>query len=322
MFKNKDKILEYFHQKREIILIDHNKLDKNQNYLKEFVTEIIDHHVDSDTDMKYKNLIKKSLIYPLGSCSTLILLDNIPLLKKYLITENKNNEINNFFKNSFRDFLIFISAVLVDTRNFLKSDFIIRWNNLDLLAYQQVIEINEKFFDQNNNEENDTNNTDRFYEKLINSKYDEEANLNLGIRKLLNKDKKDFNYSGKFGIFWSSLQVSIEKIISKFSLEELKKEAFLNIENKDIYVFNYREKEENNTFTYISFLFNKKFLEEKIQLSTFCEKLNEFLNEKLKEKYYKVFIIDENYCKIKLNDSITRKNFEPYLNEFINKFYL
>ncbi len=193
----------------------------------------------------------------------------------------------------------------------------VRWNNLDILAFENIIQLNQKFFNLkiSNNINNCSSN--QFYENLTNSKYDEEANLNLGIQKLLNKDKKDFKYSNKIKITWSSLQVSIDKIIEKFSLNELKKEALNILQEKDLYLFNYRKTEENNSYSYVLILLSEEFKKNQFLAEKFSDVLNRFLKEKLDQKFYSIFKEDRDIYNIKLNQTITRKNFEPYINEFL-----
>lgn len=330
---NKAQIKDYYSTYREVILIDHNKINVKQSFLNRYVTEIIDHHNDSENDTIYKNLRKKFLIYPLGSCSTLIILENLMFLEEILINENtKKTEAEIFFKNSFKDFIFFVSAILIDTRNFLDSDYNVRWTNLDVLAYNKIIELNQKFyFNKKTNvlnvNENEFNNLERkntaaakLYEDLINSKYDLEANLNLGIKKLMNKDKKDFYYKeiNSTSVIWSSLQVPLESIIEKFNLDNLKKEVNEALDNKNLYVFNYRQKEENTTYTFVAVFIN--FLIENNKescLKSFCENFGGYLRSELKDDFFSIEISWNCFCLVKLNETITRKNFEPFLSKFL-----
>jgi len=299
------------------------------------VTEIIDHHNDSgsgsgsESNLGYKNLRKKSLIYPLGSCSSLVLLEHLKYLEEYLLAENtKEIQAEIFFRNSFKDFMIFISAILIDTRNFFEVDYYVRWTNLDVLAYNKIIELNEKFYFQNENCNYEFYNAikesplaKKLYEDLINSKYDLEANLNLGIKKLFNKDKKEFSYNGKTtSVIWSSLQVSLESLIVKFGLDNLKKEVFeALLGNKSMYVINYRQNEADNTFTFIAIFI--KSLEENNKsscLKSFSENFGNFLRCELKEAFLSIETTHDCFCLIKLNQTFTRKNFEPFLNKYFN----
>jgi len=305
---------------REFILVDHNKLDENQNFLKDFVTEIIDHHIDLNDQIIYRNLKRKSLVFPLGSSSTLILLENLFNMEKNLLyDENKIKEVVLFFRNSFKDFLIFVAAVLIDTRNFLEEDFNVRWNNLDFLAFNKVIEINKRFFlnELDSGIKENIRISKQFYEKLINSKYDEELNLNLGIKKLLNKDKKEYCYDNKISIIWSSLQVPLEKIIEKEGLENLKYEVNSALSDKELYVMNYRKIEDGNSFTLIALFSNVKNFEKNIDLKFFCTNMDHYLKKEMINDYFDLKIIENTFGLIKLNPSITRKNFEPHLNYLI-----
>lgn len=317
---NNFEIKNFLLQNREIILVDHNKLDEKQIFLKELVTEIIDHHVDFDCQILYRNIKRKSIVFPLGSCSTLVLIENLINLEKYLFYEEiKIKEVESFFRNSFKDFLIFIAAVLIDTRNFLEDDFNVRWSNLDILAFNRIIEMNKRFFSNEFDFEKKEiiKISNKFYENLINSKYDEDSNLNLGIKKLLNKDMKEFSYDNKIRIIWSSLQVPLEKIIEKEGLENLKYEINYSLLNKELYVINYRKIENGNSYTFIAFFINYKNDEKNLDLNTFCIKLDSYLKNEMINDYFDFKILEDTFCLIKLNPSITRKNFEPHLNKLI-----
>ena len=304
--------------------MDHNKVDEKQIFLNKYVSEIIDHHADSETNNTYKNLKKKSLIYPLGSCSSLVLLENFRYLEEILIDEKtKKFEAENFFRNSFKDFLIFISPVLIDTRNFSEDDYNVRWNNLDLLAYNKIITLNEKFYSKINEETNKTKEISgtKLYENLINSKYDPEANLNLGLKKLLIKDKKEFNYynyhnNNNTSVIWSSLQLPLDCLINKFGLENLKKEINEALGNKNLYVINYRQKEDIN-YTLVAIFINERNENSNFfELNKFCENIKKFLTNEMKDEYFNAEIIKDCFCLIKLHQNITRKNFEPILNKY------
>lgn len=223
-------------------------------------------------------------------------------------------------KNSFKDLLIFISAVLIDTRNFLPTDLNVRWNNLDSLAYNKIIKLNKKFCKIENKKQQElqeNKEAEILFQNLINSKYDLEANLNLGINKLLNKDKKEFNYDKKTSVIWSSLQVPLNRIIEKFGLINLKENIQEALINKTLYLMNYRQKEDNITYTFVVVFINKlNEYNNGLTLDSLCEKLKKFLREELKEDFLKDEIIDDCFCLIKLKDAITRKNFEPVLNKY------
>ena len=86
--------------KTNIILVDHSKLCEEQLYLSDYVTEIYDHH--QEYKYNFKNLKKAHIKYPLGSCTTLILLD-------YFFDTFPKCLINPLFA---------ITALLIDTNKF------------------------------------------------------------------------------------------------------------------------------------------------------------------------------------------------------------
>ena len=146
-------------------------MEKKYLHLIDKVEEIIDHHDDYNNSLHYTNLISKSIKFPLGSCSTLILND-------YLISSIKVRE--NIFKIIHS--LLSLTAILLDTLNFQKNLYINRWVDLDYYVLENIIKKeNISQFD-----------IDKYFSEIYNSKYDEEANLNLGIENLMNKDKKLF----------------------------------------------------------------------------------------------------------------------------------
>lgn len=64
---------EYRRVKTSIILVDHTILIEELNYLKDYVIGIYDHHLLSNYNDQYKNLQTVNIVYPVGSCTTLIL---------------------------------------------------------------------------------------------------------------------------------------------------------------------------------------------------------------------------------------------------------
>ena len=161
----KNKILSNI-EKTSLILVDHNKLDPSQVCFLDKVISIYDHHEESST--KYPFLQKKIMQYPLGSCTTLILMNH------YITDET----LMKMFKNQDLEFLC--AAIWNDTRGFDKTLKKVRWIDLDLYVYNKISsygKINENFFID-----------------LENVKYDIKSNLDLGIECLMKKDLKNFEY--------------------------------------------------------------------------------------------------------------------------------
>lgn len=310
----------------KIIIADHNEIENSQKkFLEENLVEIIDHHMDSSNNNK--NLIKKSLIYPLGSCSSLVLLENLHLMEKDL--ENKGNKGDNmesdnqsiFLKFFQEDFLFLLSAILLDTSNFIQKDFNIRWIYLDKLVFEKIKEFNNKYFSKKINDEI----TLKFYEELSNSKYDQNANLNLGVPKIFNKDRKEFIYSSKYlnskelKVTWSSLPVNMTSINQKFSERYVKEYIQEKINQNALWVFNFQKKENDLKFTFFIIHFNGKFegLFEKFEkeFKDFLIKessLNEFL-------LFKDYEINKGKLEMKFDSSVTRKKLEPYFKKYFEK---
>jgi inorganic pyrophosphatase/exopolyphosphatase len=277
----------------KIILVDHNKLEENYLHLLDKVEEIIDHHDDRNNILQYKNLTSKTLKFPLGSCSTLILHDYFICNKK--IKDNISKII---------DPLLLLTALLLDTLKFQKNLYINRWVDMDYYVFESITQsenISQFVIDQ-------------YYNELDSSKYDEDANLNLGVENLMNKDKKLFKWGSHYAS-WSSLQVTYESLINKYEWSKIE-EYFM------------KEKEINknlNFFITISKFSNKEksvriveIYDYENKLSCSIEKFNEHLKKELGDNLLNLNS-QENLIKIYVNESISRKLLEPVLNKYFNK---
>jgi inorganic pyrophosphatase/exopolyphosphatase len=276
----------------KIILVDHNKLEEKHLHLLDKVEEIIDHHDDRNNILQYKNLTSKTLKFPLGSCSTLILHDYFICNKK--IKENISKII---------DPLLLLTALLLDTLNFQKNLYINRWVDMDYYVFESIIQsenISQSVIDQ-------------YYNELDSSKYDEDANLNLGIDNLMNKDKKLFKWGAHYAS-WSSLQVTYESLINKYEWSKLEEYFMKDKEiNKNL-----------NFFITISKFSNKEKSVRIVEIYDYenklssIEKFNEHLKTELGDNLLNLNS-QENLIKIYVNESISRKLFEPVLNKYFNK---
>ena len=112
--KNLFSLLKNNNIKTNIILVDHSKLCEEQLYLSDYVTEIYDHH--QEYKYNFKNLKKVHIKYPLGSCTTLILLD-------YFFDTFPKCLINPLFA---------ITALLIDTNKFEKNFYNNRWVDIKI----------------------------------------------------------------------------------------------------------------------------------------------------------------------------------------------
>lgn len=274
----------------KLILVDHNKLEKKYLHLLDKVEEIIDHHDDKNNSLQYSNLISKSIKFPLGSCSTLILND-------YFISSIKVRE--NIFK--IINPLLSLTAILLDTLNFQKNLYINRWVDLDYYVFEIIIKKeNISQFD-----------IDQYYSEIYSSKYDEDANLNLGIENLMNKDRKLFKWGDTYAS-WSSLQVTYTSVTNKYGWNKL--EEYLK-----------KEKEINNNlnfFILISIFSNEErgvriieIYDYENQLSLKVENFYEYIKKELGENIIN-FDYQEKVIKIYVNESVSRKLFEPVLNKY------
>jgi inorganic pyrophosphatase/exopolyphosphatase len=297
IFENHKALKIEFH----IILVDHNKLDQNLNYLSEKVEEIYDHHFDSNNGIDYKNLISKNLKFPLGSCTTLILLD--------FFISNKNIS-DNLKKVCDIDTLFYLTAILQDTNNFSQNFYKSIWVDLDYFVFKTIIE----------KENIPLKNIDEYYKELIDSKYDEKANLNLGVENLMNKDKKKFKW-GDFTASWSSLQISLKSIIERFGWDELiqffekarLKQNFKNERLNFIITLSTINKEIKKIKVLVIYDYDKIIVN---NLEKFKDYLIKIKGSKIKE--IKIKKKNEKVIKVYLDESESRKLFEPILNNFFN----
>jgi exopolyphosphatase len=283
----------------ELILVDHNTLHPSQISYSHLVMEIIDHHNDNSINSTlFKNLKRKNLKFPLGSCSTLIILDSI-LCDKYC-----NQIMTQIF-----DPLFLISAILLDTDNFKKELYLNRWVDLDFYVYEKMI-----FGNSNESLENISKIVNDYFNKLANSKYDEDGNLSLGVENLMNKDKKSFKW-GNFNCEWSSLQIPLKSITKNFgwnSVVDYFENCRIANQNISIYItlsvypnsgmkiltiYDYQNR--IDIFDLYNFL-NLQFLEK-------------LTNVKLKKNYGNKII------KVYLDKTFSRKLLEPIMNKYFEK---
>ena len=278
--------------KTDIILVDHSKLCEEQKYLSDYVTEIYDHH--QEKNYEFKNLKSIHVKYPLGSCSTLILLDYfLDVFPKCLINP-----------------LLAITPLLIDTNKFEKSFYNNRWVDLDRIVYKKIkkeIKPNEKKIK-----------CKEYYQKIIEAKYDLEKNLDLGVEVILLKDQKQFNWSG-LKIFWSSLQVPYYKMQDKFGNNEIIRQMYSYYINKtkeevlsQFFITNSIYDEKSRVFT----IFNP------IKIPIDIEELKNSLSFTLKNGFISINCDDEFEENLKgviyyiiLDKTFTRKNVEPVFKE-------
>jgi len=268
----------------------------------------MDHHKDANKNQE--NIIKKNLSYPLGSCSTLILLENLFLMEKDLCENLDKSLLLKLFKENI---LFLISAILIDTSNFSEEGFNTRWTSLDKIAYEKIKYLNKKYFPNKFSKKEAKN----FYKELNDIKFDEMANLNLGIPKIFNKDKKEFIYLNKKKVLWSSLQVNLDLINETFSENLVEKFIEENIIDNSMWVLKYNKKENEIKYSYIAIFFNKEGENNSNFIENFQKDFKEFLfSQNEISDLIKSFDIFNKKILILLDNSITRKNFEPYFKKY------
>ena len=178
-------------QNTNFILVDHSLLDSKQKYLSPYIIEVIDHHIVPSYD--FPNLKDRCIQYPIGSCTTLVLLNyfvkNFPLM--------------------FLSPLLSVTAILLDTENFKPSFYGNRWVDLDKIVLDLIIKYSPI----------DVNITE-YYKKVQGEKTNVERNLALGIDVLFEKDKKTFDWE-KNKVEWSAVPISYLKVMDKFNYTSL-----------------------------------------------------------------------------------------------------
>jgi len=278
----------------KIILVDHNKLDFSQSNLSNNIIEIIDHHDDSG-DNKYPNLKEKFIKYPLGSCSTLILLN-------YYLTSPL---MLGLFRGENIDFLV--SAILQDSENFHQQMYKWRWVDLDKYVFDKICEIGTHSED--------------FYKNISDSKFDLKSNLDLGIENLMVKDKKTFVYTSdvtknQLIVEWSSLQVNYRDVVDHFS-----KETVLNyFKTKDDKIDIYITSSNYGLYNKIAGVYISNKAQERL-IFGIRNFIDEFKNVLGKDFLTAENITDNFYSEIIIANNYTRKNLEPIIKDiFISKF--
>ena len=285
--------------KNKIILVDHNKVDVEQaKLLKSKNNEIVsiyDHHKD-DKHNKSNNIIKH-IIYPLGSCSTLI------LNKFYLSNPLLFNFINP---------ILSISGILIATENFNKKLYNKKWVELDKFVFNEILYENEKLFPLSfiNNRKKYIND---YYHKIRKEKYNKKKNLNIGVRGILKKDLKNFEWENGVKAKWSTLQIDYDDIVSKFGERKIimEMDKICKDSKYNLYIINYKGKNGDKIIykIYNYSIEHNKYLD-------FIKRLKASLNN----RYFDVIQNNEKLVTFEVETSLSRKHFEPYIRSiFYNK---
>ena len=292
----------------KVILVDHNKPSSSQqNLLANHIIGVYDHHKDENFHFENMNN-NKHLMFPLGSCTTLI-------LKKFFI--------DNLSLFKYVNPLLSISAILLDTENFNKDLYNKKWINDDMNVYKRIIGLNKKKYTQKF--------IDDYYKHLSMIKYNEKKNLNLGIEGILCKDKKNYvwnNHHQSIRGGWSTLQISFDRVIKKYGYNAFFDKMFNLCQNDhyDIYLCNYSDTFYNNAdiknnikvkcFIFYNYDMKEEKFENMIKgisslLGMKCYKREEVVfDKKNNKKVYRFFV----------HQAISRKHFEPIIREYFSSW--
>ena len=261
----------------EVILVDHSNLGPDIKYLSPYVTEVFDHHYT--LEIEHPNLRKKFIKYPLGSCTTLILID-------FFL---------NKFPHSILPPLLAVTAILLDTENFNPKYYYNRWTEMDRMVYDHIISEIQSNID-----------LESYYNEILKAKTDIERNLSLGVKLLMEKDRKKFKW-GKYYTEWSSLTISLHKIVERFGMEKVIEYIEEECKNgKDYFLMN--SLIENG---------NKEFIVYDVKGDINFEEFKKYLEEHSKLKIEKMYQ-KEKVIYIEFEYKASRKATEPFFNEYFS----
>ena len=149
---------------------------------------------------------------------------------------------------------------------------------------------------------------DKYFKAISDEKGNVEKNLNLGIKRLLEKDRKNFQWKERL-VEWSSLQISFNIVTKHFGINAIKEYIDNKYKGKiEYYVINSRIESKNKAFVIYSF---DKFN------GIDMEKMKEFLREKFGERFNGFDYDEENsMITIELDKTATRKIAEPVIKRF------
>jgi inorganic pyrophosphatase/exopolyphosphatase len=272
-------------------LVDHNTLDPSQEKFSDLVEEIYDHHTDTGK-LLYKNLKAKTVKVPCGSASTLILLDLY--LSNKAVAQNFSKVIEPLFT---------ITAILQDTNNFAENMYGDRWVDLDKFVLFEMV---RRFLNYSNPEEE----VNAYFKQLANAKYDEEANLGLGIEGIFLKDKKTMKF-GNVSVDWSSLQIPFKSISTRFGWEALTSFFKKAGAGRIHYFLGLSNTKDPNVKILVIYDLNT---DKKSDWGKLKEFLSKEMGDKLKSMGAKKK--DSNSCKILIDPSCSRKTLEPVMRKF------
>ena len=314
--------------------MDHHELDNNQKFLAKYVYKIVDHH--SDKNFNYvenfpllkisedNNLLDTERVncqFPRASNQAIVLEEVLKnnFLKEYLKHCFDTDEQNYF------DFLI--GAIVTDSFMFDASVKGSKWDGKDYDVVKNIFEMTvysvfysipkgeDKRFESKGNEFH----LGELKKNLINIKFDEEANLALGINGLMNKDRKNKiikNKKKNINCSFHSLPVSLHKIINLENngtpVEGPSLKDYLNNLGKtDQLDFNVIISRDSDGSPFAAFYISNNEICNETNLKQFFERYN--IN--LCKNEGKIETINEMFYSIK-NKKVSRKLLIPELEEF------
>ena len=290
--------------KTNIIIVDHTLITEEQAYLSEYIIGIYDHHLLPNYLGQYKNLQTCNIVYPVGSCTTLI-------LSEYFDDEEE-------FPVKIVSPVMAVTAILLDTKNFNQDFYENRWVDLDRKVYKKIKKVIKR-----ERGEDDKIKMKVYYKEIKDIKHDLNKNLNLGFEPLVRKDQKFFNWKEKKAV-WSSLPVSFNEIKKRFGEKKI-------INHYMDYYHGKNNDEQKNTFVITnSSLGNKQKLFtifNPVKMPFNKDEIKSELTKNSDKDFYSVDInniVDDEQnpkgevCHIVLADTYSRKSFEPVLKSFFS----
>ncbi len=302
-FNLKDFVLDV---KPEIILVDHNIPSTVTSYLKDFVTEIVDHHEDRTAITFPEGQIKRKKIEKIGSTTTLV------FEELWANWEGVKNEVG-------VDVLwLLLCTILTDTFNLNPKEKDIRWVEKDVWAKTQICSLlkDAKEFPQWRDQTGEIS-SNLIFDTLSSLKFDQEMNLKLGMEKGFLKDYKAFTYKNQ-KVGYSVFMINFEDLLIAYSLEEVqtKMREFKEKESLDILI---------GLFVHPKTKENPQDLKRQVvvfsQNEEIIPKMKKYLLQQKAELAEVNIGLDEKYfCHLlDVNSVYSRKILEPLISKFMSE---
>lgn len=325
-----------------IILVDHFSLSLKQEFLKDYITEIYDHHNDEGFNFsEYKNLKEKHIEYPRCSAINIILEE---FINKYNNIDEFIDNISTDEKNNFVDMIV--CTQIIDSRWESKDKEIV-FKLIDKLKYSKILNKNIETYSENINDkdinlysnknkddisyqnhkdilENHSsksrekvdkmreNDIKDIYEILKKAKVDEDKNLSLSLKDLFKKDMKTYMIEGKdLTVLFSVIIVKFDKLKTKYSLKNLKDFMSKITKNKSDIVVAFVKTGEEKGCLFIHSL--PEFIKDKEKIKKYEKHLNEKLDKESIGECYE----EEDLFIVK--GSTSRKVIWPIIKQFIQE---